>query len=80
MRVQVLKRTIVATDPADVDGFRVGAFLDLSASVAVLMTAARWVRRVYTRGLPRRSAFSLAGRFPDRRLLADRRVVVAASL
>ena len=78
VRVQVLKRPIVTTDAENTDGFCVGAIKELSAKVAILMTAARWVRRVLERRCARRSELSPFGRFPDRRLLPDRRAMGAA--
>ena len=78
VRVTVTKRPNAATESEQVDRFRVGDILDLSARVAFLMTAAGWVRRIFEREWVRRRDFSRAHLFPDRRLLSDRRATGVA--
>ena len=78
MRVKVLKRSSVATESEGFDGFYVGEVLDLSATLAFLLTAAGWVRRIFERRAPRRAVFSRVPLDLDRRLLPDRRAMEAA--
>ena len=77
MRIKVLKWPNVATDFWNGDGFRVGDSYDVSAGLAIPMTAAGWVRRVFERRHTRRSYVNRVLLFADRRLLADRRTTEA---
>jgi hypothetical protein len=73
MMVMVLKGTHVATEAGEVDGFHVGETRELRPKLAILMTAAGWVRPFVERRTTRRSLPSRDLPFPNRRLLADRR-------
>jgi hypothetical protein len=76
VRVIVIKRPNISVHGVDVDHFLVGETYDMSAGLALLMTAAGWVRPE-TRRHQRRSRSSGHLRFPERRHLANRRAEAA---
>jgi hypothetical protein len=73
VRVIVIKRPNFSVDGVDLDQFLVGETYDVSPALALLMTAAGWVRPE-TRRSQRRARLSAHGTSPERRHLADRRV------
>jgi hypothetical protein len=72
VRVIVKKRPDISVHGVDVDHFLVGETYDMSPALAVLMTAAGWVRPE-TRRRHRRAGEFARLPSPERRQLADRR-------
>jgi hypothetical protein len=62
----------VAVDGATEDTFQIGDVFEVSPNVAILLTAARWVR-VDTRAHTRRKDADIAEGAGDRRHVSDRR-------
>jgi hypothetical protein len=77
VRVIVIKRPNNSVYGVDMDHFLVGETYDMSAALALLMTAAGWVRPE-TRRLQRRSRRFDPLRIPERRRLGDRRTEACA--
>jgi hypothetical protein len=70
--VIVIKRPDISIDGVEIDHFLVGETYEVSPALALLMTAAGWVRPE-TRRSQRRARLAAHDSFPERRHLADRR-------
>jgi hypothetical protein len=76
MRVIVIKRPNISPDGIEIDQFRVGETYEVSPALALLMTAAGWLRP-HTRLAARRNPPASALPFSERRQGAERRAAKA---